>query len=111
MAAGESGECRAGKILILQPSQHSRKSVLAAYLPTRVMTLRLGLRSYPGAGTAAGATNGFALGAGPRDMGVAEVAVAGELPRGLSDARRFAGARVVGRRLCIAIFEGGERLL
>ena len=35
----------------------------------------------------------------------------GELPRGLSDACRFAGARVVGRQLCIAIFEGGERLL
>jgi hypothetical protein len=28
-----------------------------------------------------------------------------------SDAHGFAGARVVGRRLCIAIFEGGRFLL
>jgi len=44
-------------------------------------------------------------------MGVAEVVVAGGIAAGRRIARRFAGARVVGRRLCIAMFEGGERLL
>ena len=32
----------------------------------------------------------------------------GGLPRGLSDVRGFAGARVVGRWLCIAIFGGAK---
>lgn len=36
------------------------------------------------------------------------VAVAGKLPRGLSDVRGFAGARVVGWRLCVAIFGGAK---
>ena len=39
------------------------------------------------------------------------VAVVGGLLLVLSDARGFAGARVVGRWLCIAIFDGGKMLL
>ncbi|KAF5416349.1 MAG: hypothetical protein C5S48_03240 [Candidatus Methanogaster sp.] len=87
--------------MVLQPSQHSRKSMLAAYLPTRGVALRLGLLRHPGADTSA---QRVCVGCGSRDRGVAG---AGGIAAGAADARGFAGARVVGRRLCIAIFEGG----
>jgi len=80
---------------------------LAAYLPTRVAALRMGLpAALPGAGTVAGAGL-LGCGSPGRERGGGR----GNCRGGCLIARRFAGARVVGRWLCIAIFEGNERLL
>lgn len=57
-----------GQVIGIEVSSGARGGGLAAYLPTRVVALRPGLPRYQGAGTGA---RGFALGAGPRDMGAA----------------------------------------